>query len=326
VTRRRRVGLSIVLAAIVLVWLTNTTVLAPAPRGRAIVIAHRGVAQQFDRTGLGQNDCTANRIRPPRHAFLENTIPSMREAFRRGADIVEVDVSSTADDRIVLFHDWTLDCRTNGHGDVRLRTLAELKRLDVGHGYTADRGATHPFRGRGVGLMPTLEEALRALPGRRLLINFKSNDAAEADLVAAEFVRAGRRIDARYSFYGSGPRVLGRMRTLAPHSWIFDMTRQVKPCVLRYLAIGWLGIVPRACTGGTVTLPVRQGWLAWGWPDRFLARMDEHGVRTILFGSAANMRAISGIDNADQLAAVPAGYAGYLWVEDIAGLPALSRR
>jgi len=325
-TCRRRVGLSIILTVIGLIWLNNTTLSASPPRGHSIVIAHRGVAQQFDRTGLGQNDCTADRIRPPRHSFIENTIPSMREAFRMGADIVEVDVSSTVDNRIVLFHDWTLDCRTNGHGDVRLRTLAELKRLDVGHGYTADQGATHPFRSRGIGLMPSLEEALRALPGRPLLINFKGNDPAEADLVAAEFRRAGRRIDARYSFYGSGPRVLGRMRTHAPQSWIFDMTDEVQPCLLRYLAIGWLGIVPRACAGGTIALPVREGWLAWGWPNRFLARMQQRKVRTILFGSAANIRATSGIETSDQLAEVPAGYAGYLWVEDIAGLPELRRR
>ena len=44
--------------------------------------------------------------------------------------------------------------------DLRLQLEAELEALDIGHGYTADGGATFPFRGKAVGEMPTLGEAL----------------------------------------------------------------------------------------------------------------------------------------------------------------------
>ena len=39
-----------------------------------------------------------------------------------------------------------------------------LKSLDAGYGYSADGGRTFPFRGKGVGAIPTLAEAVRALP------------------------------------------------------------------------------------------------------------------------------------------------------------------
>ena len=118
--------------------------------------------------------------RPAEHRFLENTLAAFSAAFAAGADIVEFDVHPTTDGAFVVFHDWTLDCRTDGHGGTREHSLAELKALDVGYGYTADGGKTFPFRGAGVGLMPTLDEVLAAFPGRRFLINVKSDDPSEA--------------------------------------------------------------------------------------------------------------------------------------------------
>ena len=69
---------------------------------------------------------------------------------------------------MVAFHDWTVDCRTQGHGSVRKLSLAELKKLDAGYGYTPDGGKTHPLRGKGIGGIPTVEEVLREVPRMRL--------------------------------------------------------------------------------------------------------------------------------------------------------------
>jgi glycerophosphoryl diester phosphodiesterase len=74
----------------------------------------------------------------------------MRAAFNKGADMVEFDVQPTTDGQFAVFHDWTLNCRTNGAGVTRDHTMKELKALDVGYGYTADGGKTYPFRGKGV--------------------------------------------------------------------------------------------------------------------------------------------------------------------------------
>src|SRR5690606_31133002 len=89
----------------------------------------------------------------------------------------------TTDGEFAVFHDWTLDCRTEGTGTTREHPMSYLKTLDIGYGYTPDNGKTYPFRGRGVGQMPTLEEVFRAFPGRQFLINIKSSDVEEADLL-----------------------------------------------------------------------------------------------------------------------------------------------
>lgn len=128
----------------------NTNLLGEPLTGKPQLLAHRGLAQTFHRDGLTNETCTATRIHEPEHAYLENTLASMRAAFDAGADIVEFDVHPTTDGHFAVFHDWTLDCRTNGKGVTREHTLAELKALDIGFGYTADGGKTYPFRGQGV--------------------------------------------------------------------------------------------------------------------------------------------------------------------------------
>jgi glycerophosphoryl diester phosphodiesterase len=286
------------------------------------LVAHRGVYQNFDRAGVGNDTCTATRIRPPVHGLIENSLASIEAAFAARADIVEIDVAPTRDGRIVLFHDWTLECRTDGTGPVRDRTLAELKALDIGHGYTADGGKTFPLRGKGVGRMPTLEEVLVRHPRRQFMINFKSNEPREADLVAAAFARAGRPIDAKYSFYG-GAAPVARMRAIAPAAWGWSKDR-VQACLKDYVATGWTGFVPASCSGGTVAVPLNYQWLVWGWPKRFMQRMDDAGVKVILTGPYERGSALAGIERLDQIPQVPRDFTGYLWVEDIATIgPAL---
>ena len=54
--------------------------------------------------------------------------------------------------------------------------MTELKQLDIGYGYTADDGKTFPFRGKAVGMMPTLNEVLTTFLENRILVNVKSRD------------------------------------------------------------------------------------------------------------------------------------------------------
>lgn len=58
-----------------------------------------------------------------------------------------------------------------------------LQALDIGHGYTAERGKTFPFRGKGINLMPTLDEVLNHFPDRSVLIHIKSADENETNWV-----------------------------------------------------------------------------------------------------------------------------------------------
>lgn len=90
------------------------------------------MAQTFHMEGITNDTCTAERIYPPEHPYLENTIASMQSAFDRGADVVELDIQPTKDGQFAVFHNWTLGCRTNGEGVTRDFSLAHLQKLDIG--------------------------------------------------------------------------------------------------------------------------------------------------------------------------------------------------
>ncbi len=320
----RYLAFALALAFLVLT-VVNASWLAPEPKGAVKLIAHRGIHQLYDHAGVGRDTCTADRIDPPAHDYLENTTRSIARAAGFGAHMIEVDIAPTADDQIAVFHDWTVDCRTDGTGEVRDLTMAELKALDAGYGYTADDGRTYPFRGEGIGAIPTLEEAIRAAGRARLLYNFKSKDPAEADLLAAALEAAGRDpVAAGDAFYGDAANV-ARIREHYPDAWAFSI-EGAKECTSAYLLSGWFGIVPEACEDGTLMVPLDRQWLFAGWPNRLIARMEEAGAHVIVIGPRAEDRP-TGLDLPEQLGEIPASFNGYAWVEDsFTVVPALINR
>ncbi|MBX2923347.1 MAG: alpha/beta hydrolase fold domain-containing protein [Chitinophagaceae bacterium] len=86
---------------------------APAPlpvsKNRFIVIAHRG-----DHTKVP-----------------ENTLEAFKNAIKAGADYVEVDLRTTKDGYLVVYHDATVDRMTDGTGKLKDLTLEEVKQLKV---------------------------------------------------------------------------------------------------------------------------------------------------------------------------------------------------
>lgn len=293
----------------------NTNALAPTTPGPPLLLAHRGLAQTFHREGLTNETCTATRIHVPEHAYLENTLASMRAAFDAGAAIVEFDIHPTTDGHFAVFHDWTLDCRTNGKGVTRDHTLTELKSLDLGFGYTADGGKTYPFRGQGVGLMPSLDDVLAAFPEQRLLINVKSNDASEGERLAEALRGLPPERLARLAAYGGD----APMAALRDRIAIKTMSRaSLKSCALRYLGFGWSGVVPSACRSTIMLLPVNYAPMFWGWPNRFLARMQDAGTDVYVTGPlTGGDLGTSGIDDAETLHRLPAGFSGGIWTNRI---------
>jgi glycerophosphoryl diester phosphodiesterase len=87
----------------------------------------------------------------------ENTLAAVRRALAAGADMVEIDVQQTADDRLAVFHDTDLGRTSTGRGPLWRRTLAELRALDAGSWFGPE------FAGEGI---PGLEEVLDLCRGR----------------------------------------------------------------------------------------------------------------------------------------------------------------
>ena len=62
----------------------------------------------------------------------ECTIVASQIAIDQGADYIEMDVQTSADGVLVNIHDLTVDRTTDGTGNVKDFTLAQLKQLDAG--------------------------------------------------------------------------------------------------------------------------------------------------------------------------------------------------
>lgn len=280
------------------------------------LLAHRGMSQTFHREGLTNETCTATRIYPPTHAYLENTIASMAATFAAGADIVEFDVHPTTDEHFAVFHDWTVDCRTDGHGVTRKHTLAELKALDIGYGYTADGGKTFPFRGHGIGMMPSLDEVLTQFADKRFLINIKSNDPNEGDLLADRLLKLPAAQLARLMAYG-GDLPIRRVRARIPQMKVMSR-KSLARCGLNYIAIGWSGAIPEDCRNTIVLVPVNLGWLVWGWPNLFQERMRAAGSDVFVIGPVAvGDVGSAGIDTQEDIDRLPDGFGGGIWTNRI---------
>jgi len=323
---RRRIGLGIVVGIGAILAFNAGWRVAPPANAHPGLIAHRGVHQNFERAGLTNDSCTAQRIAAPTHGYIENTIASMQAAFAAGADIVELDVHPTTDGQFAVLHDWTLDCRTEGSGETRSHSMAYLRTLDIGYGYTADNGASFPLRGSGIGLMPELKEVLAAMPNRRFLVNFKSREAREGDMLAAVVADHPEWRPAIWGAYG-GDEPSYRAAELIEGLTVWSR-RSMVDCLLQYEALGWSGYMPEACRNTMVLVPINVAPFVWGWPHLFTERLRAAGSQVILLGPyEAGDPGTAGIDTPELLAQVPAGFDGYLWTNRIETIgPALAGR
>ena len=170
-----------------------------------------------------------------------NTMYSYARARRLGADMLEVDVHTTADGELVVLHDATVDRTTNGTGRVYDLTLAQVQALDAGHNLVPGEGTeaggapeSYPFRGVRTGerkppagfrpddfRIPTLDEVMDAYP--RVPINIEIKGAADSDV--ASFTRNAEALAASLNSRGRSEGImvasfndaaLARFHELAP--------------------------------------------------------------------------------------------------------------
>src|SRR4051794_10791039 len=127
---------------------------------------------------------------------------AFRKALRAGADMLELDVGVTKDNKIVVMHDTTVDGKTNGHGTVSSKTLRQMRRLDAAYWF-APRASQHyshalpprSYRFRGIATgrrrppkgyrrsdfrVPTLTEVLKAFPRIPINVEIKGRTPHEA--------------------------------------------------------------------------------------------------------------------------------------------------
>ncbi|MFE6833728.1 glycerophosphodiester phosphodiesterase [Streptomyces sp. NPDC057705] len=208
----------------------------------------------------------------------ENTLPSIRSAFARGADAVEIDVRLTRDGVPVLLHDETL-LRLWGH-DVRLEdvTAPQLKELTDGG-------------------VPTLHDALMAAGAGRLMLDLPGA-APEAVRTVVGLVReCGAR---ERTYYCAGPNSMLAVRAADPGAEIALTWTTLSPprrVLIDAVAPRWLnyrfGLVSRELTDALH----RDGLLVSAWTAdtrrtmRSLVRAGVDAVTTNRVDVLARVRA-----------------------------------
>ena len=64
--------------------------------------------------------------------FPQNTLPSFAGAVAAGCDRIEYDLHWTADRKLVVCHNDTVDSTSNGTGKIADMTFGEIRKLDFG--------------------------------------------------------------------------------------------------------------------------------------------------------------------------------------------------
>lgn len=312
-TRKKKNIIIIILLLVVFVWVNNTSLFVNKENKSPKLLAHRGLAQTFDISKVEWDTNTAEMIYEPEHEYLENTIESMKVAFDYGADLVELDIKLTKDNKLAVFHDYLLEYRTDGKGEVSDYTMEELKSLDIGYGYTADNGKTYPFRGKGVGMMPSLDEVFEAFPDKELLIHVKQ-DNEEIGKVLYDYLKD---MDedrlSQITIYGDNTPIEYIKKQ---NENIRAMSKKImKKALITYELLGWTGYVPDSLKNTEVQLPAKYAKFLWGWPNKFVDRMDKVNTKVVIVEGDGKWS--EGFDDKESLEKIPKGFSGYIWTNRI---------
>lgn len=115
----------------------------------------------------------------------ENSISAIRAAIDEKADYAEIDVQTTKDDEVVLFHDVNLKRFSKDNRAVKDMTYEELSKIDIGASFNSE------FTGERI---PTLDSVLREAKGR-LKLNIELKPMKNNDVLAEEVVKLVQQYD-----------------------------------------------------------------------------------------------------------------------------------
>lgn len=118
----------------------------------------------------------------------ENTLAAFKLALAQGCDGYELDVHLSKDKQIMVIHDDTLDRTTNGSGEIKHLTAAQIGRFDAGVKFTK---AHYPNE-----IVPTLEQVFDLVPSNFFInIELKGGIGEGLEEAVVELLHRTNRID-----------------------------------------------------------------------------------------------------------------------------------
>jgi glycerophosphoryl diester phosphodiesterase len=157
----------------------------------------------------------------------ENTIAAFEKALEIGTDALELDLRQTRDSVLVVLHDADVDRTTNGSGNIKDLTFAELQKLDAGSWY--DEKFSYEK-------IPSLQEVIDLLDDTTLIIiELKEGNETYPGIEerVVQLVKQNE-IESQTILKSFDPNLLERLRIIEP-----DI-----PLLYVYaLRIPWLGMI-----------------------------------------------------------------------------------
>lgn len=138
----------------------------------------------------------------------ENTLAAFSLALAMGAQMAELDIQQTADDRLVVMHDDTLERTTSGKGALWQKNLAELQAYDAGSWYDPHFADER---------LPTIEQVVALVRGKMKLnieVKLHGHEREVAKLVVTTLRR--EKFEAACIVTSFGHDIADQIKALAP--------------------------------------------------------------------------------------------------------------
>lgn len=181
----------------------------------------------------------------------ENTMSAFQLAIEQGADGIELDIQMTADGKIVVIHDETLDRTTDGRGLVVQHTYEQLAQYNAAANYP---DWAHKEK------IPLLQDVLALLAPTELELNIElKNGVVPYEGMEEAVIRLVREygMENRVVFSSFNHYSMVKMAQLAPEietavlymAGIYEPWNYVKPLGIRALHPYYLGVRPEIVQG-----------------------------------------------------------------------------
>ncbi|WP_042149164.1 MULTISPECIES: glycerophosphodiester phosphodiesterase family protein [unclassified Pseudoalteromonas] len=240
------------------------------------LVAYRGGGQNIDYDNMDKSSCGANNQLTSENPYIENTLQSIKHAVDSGFKIIHLNVHYTRDNKFAVFHDWKVDCATDGKGKVAKMTLEELIKLDVGYNATSDQGSSFKFRDKGV-KMPSLSQVFAEFPDKRYWINLKNPNQYSIPALN-EFIQASNIKYKNEILYIGSSLMIETFDKISPKAQVISFNSN-KQCFIDYTLYGWSEKFPDTCKNTTIIVPPDLGKYIWGWPNKFAALAQYNGSK-----------------------------------------------
>jgi len=259
---------------IVIIYIFQSPTLPLLSQGE--YIAYRGGGQLIHYDEMDKDSCAAKNLLQSKNKYIENTMASIENAVSNGFDIIHLNIHFTRDNKFVVFHDWKVDCATNGQGKVAKMTLEALQQLDVGYYASIDKGQSFQFRNKGIN-MPSLSEVFERFPNKKYWLNLKNPNKYSIPALN-DFVQKSNIKYKDALLYIGNTLMIDKLASLNPSAKVISFSSN-KQCFIDYTLYGWSKKFPESCKNTTIIVPPDLGVFIWGWPNKFAALAQHNGSK-----------------------------------------------